>query len=183
MQHAGRKVGRLALVAGLLILLHGNLVLAQAPVISFDRASQLAKTTYPFTRFSTLASFTVPFMDFYSSDPKAAPPRQALEIPREVQALNGKTIAGSGYMLPIDVKPEGVSKFILTPTIDSCHWGAIGLANEWVMVEMAAGKRVPYARFQPVVMFGRLSLDPQWRGPALTSLYKLTADYILVDAP
>lgn len=166
----------------LAVLISGAAASAQAPVISFERAQELAKTTYPFTRFSTLASFNVPFMDFYSSEPRVQS-QPALEIPPEVKALDGKTIAVSGYMLPIDVKPDGVSRFILTPTIDSCHWGAIGLANEWVMVEMAAAKRVPYARFQPVVMFGKLKLEPQWRGPALTALYKLTADYMLVDAP
>jgi hypothetical protein len=87
------------------------------------------------------------------------------------------------FELPIDATRGGVTKFIITPTIDSCHWGMLGLANEWLLVEMADAKRIPYARFQPVVLFGRLTIDPQWRGAGLAGLYELKADYACIDAP
>jgi hypothetical protein len=156
---------------------------AQPPVLSYERATELTKT-YPFTRFSKLASFDVPMpREWALPGSKPQLPNQKLVLPAEVSSLNGTTIAVRGYMLPIDAKPDGVSKFILTPSIDTCHWGMLGLANEWLLIEMAGNKRVPYMRFQPVVMFGRLSIEPQWRGSALTGLYKMRGDFILTQRP
>jgi len=107
---------------------------------------------------SALASFDVPFApDVFSHGRQPQLPNQSLALPPEIAALNGKTVSIRGFMLPVEVKPGGVRKFVLTATIDSCHWGMIGLANEWVLVEMAENKHVPSVRFQPVVLFGRLS--------------------------
>lgn len=172
---------RLAVSVGLAALAIVSPVAQGQPVVSFERATELTKT-YPFTRFSRLASFDVPLpVDLAPHGVRPQLPNQPLAIPPEVTALNGTTLAVRGYMLPIDAKPDGVSQFILTPTIDSCHWGMLGMANEWVLVEMGEGKRVPYVRFQPVVMFGRLRVEPQWRGSALTGLYTMRGDYILTE--
>lgn len=158
-------------------------LVAQQPVVSFDRAQELTKT-YPFTKFSKLASFDVPYLpDVFSHGVRPQLPKQALVIPPEVSALNGATIAVRGFMLPVDATPAGVGKFILTATVDSCHWGMIGMANESMMVEMAGGKRIPYYRFQPIVMFGRLSIDPKWRGDGLAGLDQMKADYVLAEGP
>jgi len=166
----------------LAVTLLGGTLVAQQPVISFERGTSLLPT-YPFIRFSTLASFDVPYAaDIFTHAAKPQLSNQALEVPAEVKALHGTTISVRGYMLPITVTKEGVRKFILTATMDACHWGMIGLANEWMVVEMAKGT-VPYVRMQPVVMFGRLSVEPQWRGTTLAGLYQLRADYILTDGP
>jgi len=51
-------------------------------------------------------------------------------------------------MLPVDVTADGVRGFVLTSSIDSCHWGLIGLPNEWVLVDMADDRRVPFLKLQ-----------------------------------
>jgi len=74
-----------------------------------------------------------------------------------------------------------VASFILTSSIDSCHWGMIGLPNEWILVTLAGGQRVPFLQFQPVTVFGRLAVEPSWRGSTLTGLYQLSAEFVSAD--
>jgi hypothetical protein len=86
-----------------------------------------------------------------------------------------------GYVLPVDVNSDGVATFILTSSIDSCHWGMTGLPHEWVLVQVTGGARVPFLKYQPVTVFGRLSVEPQWRGGRLIGLYSLAAEYLAGD--
>jgi hypothetical protein len=157
---------------------------AQGVVISFEHASRLKKA-YPFLRFSALSSFELPALDFFglerSPDAAASTRRGALDIPPSILALHGKPASIRGFMLPIDVNASGVSRFILTSSIDSCHWGMVGQAHEWVLVEIAGGQRVPFLKFQPVTVFGKLSVEPQWRGTQLSSLYQLRAEFFAGD--
>lgn len=159
-------------------------VAAQEPLVTTERASAL-KASYPFVRFSTLAGFEVPASAGFQGMPlphaAASPPSASLAIPPEVVALHGKPASIRGYMLPIDVNAEGVQAFILTSSIDSCHWGMTGQPHEWVLVEMAQGRRVPLVKFQPVTVFGRLAVEPVWRGGHLAGLYQIRADYLAAD--
>ncbi len=160
-------------------------VAAQSPVVPLERASAL-KATYPFVRFSTLTSFDVPQTDDW--DPlrsphasRAAGAAGHLNLPPAVVALHGTRASVRGYMLPVDVTANGVASFILTSSIDACHWGMTGLPHEWVLVTMAGGARVPFLKFQPVTVFGRLAVEPVWRGPVLTGLYQMSAEFISAD--
>lgn len=158
-------------------------VAAQQGVVSVERASAL-KTTYPFVRFSTLGAFDLPQADGFThgaTPAKQAAPPATLALPADVVNLHGKAASIRGYMLPIDVNAAGVRSFILTSSIDSCHWGMIGLPNEWVVVEMAEGRRVPFVKFQPVTVFGRMSVEPQYRGDRLSGLYQIRGEYMSVD--
>lgn len=157
---------------------------AQGPVVSLARASAL-KASYPFVRFSTLSSFSLPeaegFTHVVPGAAAGAGGRDSLAIPPDVLALHGRPVSVRGFMLPIDVNADGVQTFILTSSIDSCHWGMMGFPNEWLLVEMAAGARVPFLKFQPVTVFGKMSVEPSWRGTRLSGLYQIRADYLSAD--
>lgn len=157
---------------------------AQAPLVTLERASAL-KATYPFVRFSALAGFDLPASTGFDGvglpHGPTAPPAASLAIPPEVVALHGKPASIRGYMLPIDVTAEGVRTFILTSSIDSCHWGMTGQPHEWILVEMAEGRRVPFLKFQPVTVFGRLAVEPVWRAGQLAGIYQIRADYLAAD--
>jgi hypothetical protein len=55
----------------------------------------------------------------------------------------------------------------------------VGSANEWIIVEMGGGKRVPYVRLEPLVIFGKLTVEPEWNGTALVGLYKISGEFFL----
>lgn len=164
------------------LLVGGAALSGQGAVVSLERGSAL-KSTFPFVRFSTLASFEVPLADGFTHAARtlASSGRESLVIPPDVLALHGKPASVRGFMLPIEVNADGVKSFILTSSIDSCHWGMIGLPNEWVLVELADGRRVPFLQFQPVTVFGRLRVEPLWRGERLAGLYQIRAEFLAAD--
>lgn len=165
-----------------------SLLLAAAPAgaqsaVWSGAESSARKAEYPYTRWALLSSFDVPELsgDLFSLSPHAAPARaEALVIPPAVRALDGHRVSVRGFMLPVDVDGPRVTRFILTSTIDSCHWGQLGQAHEWVMVTMAPGRHVPFPQNLPLTVFGRMRVNPQMRGGGLAGLYEITADAITV---
>ncbi len=151
---------------------------AQQELVSPARASELKRAAFPYVRFSTLASFDLPEAEGFTHGAPAAAPAPILALPENVVNLDGSAASIRGYMLPIDVNAEGVRSFLLTSSIDSCHWGMIGLPNEWVLVEMPEGRRVPFVQFQPVTVFGRLSVEPAYLGSQLSGLYQMRGEYV-----
>lgn len=175
-------IARLLACAAGLLFCAGVSLDAQDAVVSLERASAL-KATFPFVRFSTLGSFELPDADGFAHEVPArgAAPQRPLAIPDAVVALHGTPASVRGYMLPIDVTADGVKTFILTSSIDSCHWGMIGFPHEWILVEMAEGKRVPFVKFQPVTVFGQMSIEPTYRGSRLSGLYQIRAVHMSAD--
>jgi hypothetical protein len=154
---------------------------AQSLVVTAAEGATLAKA-YPLAPFSLLSSFDVPFeADQLFHEVVVKPSNGPLQIPPAVRALHDTKASVRGYMLPIDVDPSGVRTFVLTATLDSCHWGMVGLPNTWVWIQMAGDRRVPYVKDRPVVLFGSLDVDPRWLGTRLTGLYQMLADHMQIE--
>lgn len=101
-------------------------------------------------------------------------------IPANVKALHGKMVAIEGFMLPLDLTPEGVSVFMLNASIDMCYFGAPVRMNEWVLVKMKAGKRAKFTHLNTTVK-GRFEVGEEMRNGRVTSLYRLEADEAEVE--
>jgi hypothetical protein len=142
-----------------MLLVGAQTIASQEAVVSADRAAAM-RPQYPYVRFSLLSDFEVPPLadDLFKLSPHAAASRKdrPLALPAPVRALNGQTVSVRGYMLPIDADGGKVTSFILTASMDSCHFGMIGQANEWIMVRMAPGRHVPFPKGVPITVFGRL---------------------------
>ena len=153
------------------------------PSVWSGAESSARKAEYPYTRWTLLSGFDVPELsgDLFSLSPHAAPARaEELVIPPDVRALHGTRVSVRGFMLPVEIEGPRVTRFIMTSTIDSCHWGMIGQAHEWVMVTMAPGRHVPFSKNLPLTVFGRMRVTPQMRGGGLAGLYEITADAITI---
>jgi hypothetical protein len=102
---------------------------AQNAVVTSERASAM-KAEYPLVRFGQLAGFDVPALgdSLLDVSPHAASPSSSndLVLPPEVHALDGRQVSVRGFMLPVDVAGDRLTRFILTASIDSCHFGMIG---------------------------------------------------------
>jgi hypothetical protein len=150
-------------------------------VVDGGRASAL-KAQYPFIRFSVVtggASIDVPL----HSRPQPIRPAAgegAPLIPAEALRLNGQRVSIRGYMVPLVADAQGVTAFILSASIDSCHFGLLGGMTEWIDVRIAGGARIPPAGLNPVTVFGTLNVGEAVRDGYVTSLYRLTADFVAI---
>lgn len=136
----------------------------------------LAAAYQPIT-FSQISNYEYELPD--PLEPASRAPQNV--IPANVKALNGKMVAIEGFMLPLDLTPEGVSVFMLNASIDMCYFGAPVRMNEWVLVKMKAGKRAKFTHLSTVVK-GRFDVGEEMRNGRVTSLYRLEADEADVES-
>jgi hypothetical protein len=126
--------------------------------------------------FNKLSSY-----EYEVPDPFDPTPRKLQNtIPEAIKALNGKMVAIEGFMLPLDLTPQGVSVFMLNASIDMCYFGAPVRMNEWVLVTMKGGKRAPFTHLATTVK-GKLSVGEEMRNGRVGSLYRLEAEVAEVD--
>ncbi|MBM3807796.1 MAG: DUF3299 domain-containing protein [Acidimicrobiia bacterium] len=97
------------------------------------------------------------------------------QIPVAIKSLNGKMVAIEGFMLPLDLTPQGVSVFMLNANLDMCYFGAPVRMNEWILVTMKGGKRAAFTHLATTVK-GRLSVGEEIRNGRVASVYRLEAD-------
>jgi hypothetical protein len=159
---------RRALIALLLAVASRVAADERAVEVAGARLSELKKE-YAFIRFSVLAGY-----DYPMPQPNSPPPQ--VEIPGQVRALDGKKVSVRGYMVPLEFDKGAVGRFILSASIDACHFGIVGSPNEWILVEIAGGRRTRSAGFDPVTVFGVLSVGAEVKKNRLSSVYRMKAD-------
>jgi hypothetical protein len=135
-----------------------------------------AAVTYQTVSFSTISNYEYELPD--PLDPSSKAPQNV--IPAAVKALNGKMVALEGFMLPLDLTPDGVSVFMLNASLDMCYFGAPVRMNEWVLVKMKAGKRAKFTHLATTVK-GRFEVGEEMRNGRVASLYRLEADLAEVE--
>jgi hypothetical protein len=106
-------------------------------------------------------------------DPTAKVPKN--EIPATVKALNGKPIYLKGFMLPLDLDAQGVTKFMLNASIDMCYFGAPVRLNDWIMITMKTGKKAKFTHL-PTAVWGRLEVGEEIKNGRTVSIYRLMAE-------
>jgi hypothetical protein len=107
-----------------------------------------------------------------------APPRPPSKVPENVRAFDGVRVEITGFMNPIEFDGDGVKSFALTAIPGGCCYGAIPRLNEWVVVQMPGEERAEYAYYDPVTLFGVLSVGELYEDSTVLSLYRMTPDKI-----
>ena len=139
-------------------------------------AAALTAASYQPLAFSALSNFEYELPD--PLEPSSKAPTNV--IPASVKALNGRMVSLEGFMLPLDLTPEGVSVFMLNASLDLCYFGAPVRMNEWVLVKMKAGTRAKFTHLATTVK-GRFEVGEEMRNGRVTSLYRLVADIAEVE--
>jgi hypothetical protein len=136
-----------------------------------DRVHTLVKEYDPIN-FFVLSDFS-----YYMPDPWEKPDPKLLAknvIPKEVKALNGKQVALTGFMLPLNAQADGLTEFILNGKLDMCYFGAPVQMNEWVYVKYVGQGKIPYTHL-PLTVFGPLEVGELVKDGHVESLYRLQA--------
>ncbi|MBL8962426.1 MAG: DUF3299 domain-containing protein [Gemmatimonadetes bacterium] len=126
---------------------------------------------FQFVGFNILSGYDWEMPD--PLDPTAKPPKNV--IPATVKALDGKMVYLKGFMLPLDLDAQGVTKFMLNASIDMCYFGAPVRLNDWIMITMKPGKKAKFTHL-PTGVWGRLEVGEEVRNGRIVSIYRLTAE-------
>ncbi len=99
-------------------------------------------------------------------------------VPDEVRALDGQQRSIRGFMLPLRFGSDGVSEFLLTASVDSCHFGIVPFITDWVHVEMAEG--VPFPGVDPITVFGTFHVDVETDGDDIVGIYRMEGQSVAI---
>ena len=102
----------------------------------------------------------------------------AAGIPDDVRALDGQNRSIRGFMLPLRFGSDGVSEFLLTASVDSCHFGIVPFITDWVRVEMTEG--VPFPGTAPITVFGTFHVDVETDGDDVVGVYRMEGQAVAV---
>lgn len=163
------------LVAALAV--SGSVVAAQSVVVPADQINTV-KREYPFLRFSQLTHLDGPLPPRHDQGSASRPAPAASLIPAGARAFHKQKVSIRGYVVPVDVDRRGISEFILSSNIDSCHFGIIGGPDEWIYVKMAGDHRVPAPGTAPVTVFGVLEVGEDVKDGLVDSLYRMRGDRV-----
>ena len=101
------------------------------------------------------------------------------EIPDEVKQIDGKKVAITGFMLPIDVDKGKVQRFLLLKSTMSCCFGVAPRINEVIYVESSKKQKIQTVMDMPITVFGKLSVGQQFREDLmLIGVYQLALDEV-----
>lgn len=95
-----------------------------------------------------------------------------IRIPARVQALNGRRVRLSGFLLPIHLEDGLVTEFLLLRNHQLCCYGVPPSPNEWVDVKMT-GRGVKPEMDIPLECIGTLRVGELVENGVLEGIYQL----------
>ena len=122
--------------------------------------------------FDKLASFTYAMPDDLSNTNQVDSGKSTGQIPDSVHALDKKSVALKGFMLPLKVEGGLVTELLIMRDQSMCCYGAVPKINEWVSVKMT-GKGVKPIMDQPVTLFGTLHVGEIRENGYLVGIYAM----------
>lgn len=100
------------------------------------------------------------------------------KIPGEVKAYNEKSVAVTGYMLPIKVNEGLVTDFLLLPNTLSCCYGTTPRINE-IIVAKTTGKGVKAKKDIPISVLGTFHVGAIRNNEHLIGIYQMDCERIV----
>lgn len=102
------------------------------------------------------------------------------EIPGRVRELDGRSVAVTGYMLPLKVVgKDAVEEFLLLRSQALCCYGAVPEVNEWISVRMP-NTPAKSLMDRPVTVKGTLQVGEMREEGYLVGIYDMVGDSVEV---
>ena len=96
-------------------------------------------------------------------------------IPAKVKALDKKSVALKGFMLPLKVEGGLVTEMLIMKDQSMCCYGTVPKIHEWVSVKMAE-KGVKPLMDQAVTLYGKLHVGEMRENGYLTGIYSMDGE-------
>ena len=123
--------------------------------------------------------FDLPDVPFdQKPDVKKLRPKISSMIPKNVKALDGRKVAITGFMMPLDEVEGGTRKFILMRNQITCCFGGANRVNEYIMVTMNGTKPAPFVANVPLSVRGTLMVGPDFEDGVLNGIYQMAGDEV-----
>ncbi len=152
------------LVFGVALWIAGPPETAEADLGRADRAK------YSVVSWAQLTRSSVPVTPW--PDPQAP-----VVLPAEVKALDGKSVALRGFVIPTWVEAGGVREFVLAAKNEiGCCFGDGLSINQLVVVTVPEKKKLEIEPYGLMTVLGTLDVGEERSGGMLLSLYRMTAD-------
>jgi hypothetical protein len=131
---------------------------------------------YRVVGFEKLASFEfeVPEEE-YDPDKKPEPAKAPDQIPADVKALDKKSVAVKGFMLPLKVEDGEITELLIMRDQSMCCYGTVPKINEWVSVKMIS-KGVKPILDQSVTIYGKLKVGEMRENGYLIGIYEMDGE-------
>ena len=100
-------------------------------------------------------------------------------IPLNVKALHGRTVAISGFIMPLRLKKGLVTEFLLFKDQAACCFGPAAKMNHYIRVKMSQGGFPPSASLVPYTAYGLLHVGEIHVQGYLTGIYELDAEKVV----
>ncbi len=128
-------------------------------------------------RFNTLSSFSYT-VRLGQPEPGGRPNLVTRDkIPTLIQALNGRRVAVTGYVMPLRTQGRGVTQFLLARDQLSCCFGPSPQMNHWIYVTMPRGDFRPRV-FSLATVTGTLHVGELMKQGVLQSIYRMDAEMV-----
>lgn len=102
------------------------------------------------------------------------------EIPGRVRQLDGRSVAVTGYMLPLKVVgKDAVEEFLLLRSQALCCYGAVPEVNEWISVRMPS-EPAKSLMDRPVTVKGTLQVGEMREEGYLVGIYDMVGESVEV---
>ena len=146
----------------------------QAPTDPEERAALAVDVPAPTGREGYFSLGFTKLSDFEYNTDELGRLESGSKVPSEISSLDGKKVAVSGFMVPIEFQEDKVSAFILVRNQLLCCYGEEPKLNEWMLVEISPP--VEMITEVPVTLFGDFEVGPDMEEDMVVSLYRLKAD-------
>ena len=110
--------------------------------------------------------------------------KKAMEIPKEIKALNGKKVAVKGFIIPLANSGKSINEFLFADELVTCMFCAMLGYDQWMMGSTVdtRGFNISDDQYEdPVTIYGTLEVGPIFENGQFTCLYRIKADG--VEAP
>lgn len=155
------------------LLLGSLLLLGAARASEAPSAGKATVATGPVTLgFETLASFPYALPELAASGAETTAPKP--EIPKAIRNFDGRTVAVTGYMMPLQLEEGLARQFVLVRNLASCCYGVAPNLNEYVLVTM--GKGVRPVMDVPITVIGTLKVGETYEDGFLVGIYQLAGE-------
>jgi hypothetical protein len=149
-----------------------------SPVVVFPRAGARNGEKYGTISFEQLASYpfaVTPEMADAKSDPARAASEISTQLPEGIKALNGQSVALTGFVLPTRLENGLAKEFLLLRSRSGCCFGFMPKITEWAIVRVS-GKGIKPVMDVPMTAFGTFHVGEQRDDGHLLGIYLLDCD-------